>query len=950
MRFRDLGPLQIEVGDLIEAPRGRRLNAVLSTLLLHLGRRVSVDLLLDAVWADEATSASVGTLESHIWRLRRTLEPDRRRGEAATVLLNDSGGYRLVVTPSQVDSARLEQLGLEVLDLLATGQGDRALGAAEAALALWRGAPFSELADRPWASGPIARLTEIWTQLQERRVDALLAVGRAEQAVSELEPLLVEHPFRERLWWLRMMAQVRIGRTEDALTTFRTARRTLIDEVGLEPGPDLAALHRRILDQDPSLRPAPARAPKAPVRPIEIRLPRPRPVLGRGADLVQVAELLQQSRLVTLTGAAGCGKTLLAIESARAAAPHYPDGVRFVDLSAVEPEDGVADSIADSLALPVASGSTAEAALLDYGRDRRALLVLDNCEQVLDQIEDLAQELTDSGRQLSLLLTSREPVGLVHESVHDVTPLPVHPAGGSPTAFSPAEEPAVALFLARARMREPKSDELTLVRSLCRALDGIPLAIELAAALTSTFSLDEILEQVERDPGQLAAIGRGQAHHHQTLQNAIERSHRLVSAEEHVLHRRLSVLPGSFDRRLADALAGPDLRHRAAPVLARLVHRSLLSASHAGGRTRFAQLTPVRAHAAQALGSAGELDLAADLRDGWIRDLVLARPPAGRPEEAAFYTALDDELPTLRATLNRNLLPWPQRLGSELTSHLIGLWYYRDLNEEGVRWCEAAAAHPWDDVTLRTTARLALADLLAKTDRSDRARSLTTAALALLRTDGAGTLRVEGAGEECDPAEQRHLTELLLSVASSFTVARDAVTMRRVLDFLTAGELLVDEDLRLLHESMSCLADVIDGVDVLDRVDGLFRRADEHGNLWAAWMTGASGASMGLIRRDPQLGLLWSRRVVDRQGRLGATTVVSQVETYGDFLALDGRLRDAVRIFAATRHQSRLVGRGWPRNPLTAELLESCRAQLSARDFDAAWIEGPTLSREQLTR
>lgn len=948
MRFRDLGPLEIHVDDRVESARGRRLAAVLSTLLLHLGRRVSVDLLLDAVWGDDATTSSIGTLESHIWRLRRVLEPDRRRGEAATVLLNDSGGYRLVVTPSQVDSARLEQLSLQVLDLLATGQGDRALDAADQALALWRGDPFPELIDRPWAAGPIARLTEIRQQLQERRIDALLAVGRAEQAVSELQTLLAEHPFQERLWWLRMMGLVRLGRTEDALATFRSARRTLIDEIGLEPGAELVDLHRRILEQAPDLRPDPVVAPPAPARPVEVLLPRPRPLLGRGGDLRAVHELLAQSRLVTVAGPAGCGKTLLAVETARGAAQRYPDGVRFVDLSALEPGGDAAAGIAAGLVLPVGAEATATSALVDFGRDRRSLVVLDNCEQVLEQIEDLAEALLTPETQLSLLLTSREPLGVPAERAHLLQPLAVTEPTGDPAAFVPAEEPAVALFLARARLADPAPEDLAVVRSLCRALDGIPLAIELAASLASTFALPEILEQVERDPGQLAAVGRGQARHHQTLQTAIDRSHRLLSAEEQLLHRRLAVLPGAFDRQLAEAVVGPRLPGGTAPVLARLVHRSLLSASRDGGRTRFTQLTPVRAHAAQLLTAADEVDAAADLRDDWIRELVLARPPGGRPEEGAWYVALDRELPTLRATLTRNLVQRPRRLGAELIVQLVGLWYYRDLNEEGVRWTEAAT-QGWDDPFLETAVRLTLADVLLKSERVDRGRALADQALAGLQSPAPGVLRVTAEGAP-SPGGQRHLIEMLLSLASSLSAAGEVAAMRRILDLLAGAEVLVDTDLQLLHESISCLADVISGVDVLDRLDDLFRRADEHGNLWAAWMTAACGANTGLVRRDPQLGLLWSRRVVDRQGRLGPRTVVAQVETFGDFLALDGRLVEAVRIFAATRHQSRRVGRRWPRNPLTTELLTRCRTELTTEEFDAAWLLGPTLSREELTR
>ena len=250
--------------------RGARLNAVLATLLLHLNRRVSTDLLLDAVWGDAATDSSHGTLETHIWRLRRLLEPTRGRGQAASVLVNDAGGYRLLAQPEDVDSSRFEQLGLEVLDLGTTQQSERALQAADQALALWRGAPFETIADRTWATGPIARLNEIRAQLQERRNDAILGVDRPELAVGELEPLLVEQPYRERLWWLRMLALHRAGRSEDALATFRTARRTLIDDVGIDPGAELVQLHRQILDQDPALRPQASRPAATPTREVEI--------------------------------------------------------------------------------------------------------------------------------------------------------------------------------------------------------------------------------------------------------------------------------------------------------------------------------------------------------------------------------------------------------------------------------------------------------------------------------------------------------------------------------------------------------------------------------------------------------------------------------------------------------------------------------------------------------
>ena len=954
MRFCDLGPLQIEIDDELTAPRGRRLTAILGTLLLHLDRRVSVDLLLDAVWGDEATTASTSTLETHIWRLRRTLEPHRARGEAASVLLNDSGGYRLVATAADVDSARFEQLNLDVLDLLTTHQPDRALQAADQALALWRGEPFADLVDRAWAVGPITRLTEIKTQLHERRVDAILAVGHSERAVAELVPLLAEHPFRERLWWQRMLALYRSGRTDDALSTYQTARTNLLDEVGLEPGPELVALQRRILDQEPTLllpRPTPARAPRTARQP-ELRLPRPRPMLGRGRDLHAVGELLQIASLVTIVGAAGCGKTLLATEAARLAVDHYPDGVRFVDLSAAEPDSDVAEQVASDLALAVPPGAAALTTLIGYATDRRALVVLDNCEQVLDQVAELADALTGPDRQVDLLVTSREPVGLPNEEVYALAPLAVRPDPEAPTALSAADEPAVALFVARARLpTDLAPDDVSVIRQICRAVDGIPLAIELAAALASTFSFSEIADQVERDPGQLAAIGRGQARHHQTLTSAIDRSYRLLSTDEKTMHRRLSVLPGAFGRELAEAVAGPELRGRAAPLLANLVHRSLLAVSHADGSARFTQLAPVRAHANHALRSAAEVDLAEQLRDAWVHALVTSRPPAGRPEEADWYDAVDLELPTVRATLHRNLVVSPDALGPEVVGQLLGFWYYLDLVEEGIRWSEAAlpvAAPGLPAVIIR----LALADLLALQGRSDRSRALTLEATDLITTDG-DRLRIAGDAGPLPSGDERFLIEVLLSMALAASVPRDVEVMQQLLELAASSSLLHrDLDLSLLHEVFSCLAEAMARPEreALVRVEQLFERAEGQGNLWATWAAAAIGAMIGLVHRDPDLGLPWSRRVVDNQSRQGAKTVVSQVETYGDFLALAGRYAPAVRIFAAAHQQSRRTGRSWPRNTLTTEMLDRCRARLDTAEFDAAWAIGLTLDRSELTR
>ena len=240
------------------------------------------------------------------------------------MLVNDAGGYRLLAQPEDVDSARFEQLGLEVLDLGTTQQSDRALQAADQALALWRGSPFEPIADRPWAVGPIARLNEIRAQLQERRIDAILGVDRPELAVGELEPLLAEQPYRERLWWLRMLALHRAGRSEDALATFRTARRTLIDEVGIDPGPSWSSCTGRSSTRTRPCDPSASRRPRR--RPARWRSTCRAPV--RWWDEPRSSSRSRRpsvsSALVTVVGGAGSGKTLLASAAARTAAPPTP--------------------------------------------------------------------------------------------------------------------------------------------------------------------------------------------------------------------------------------------------------------------------------------------------------------------------------------------------------------------------------------------------------------------------------------------------------------------------------------------------------------------------------------------------------------------------------------------------------------------------------------------------
>jgi DNA-binding SARP family transcriptional activator len=253
LSFRDLGPLEVHRAGAPIALGGGRLAAALSLLLLGAGRQVSVDALTEAVWGERSPARSPSTLDSHVWRLRKALEPDRLPGAPSAVLVREPGGYRLAAAPASIDSGRFALLAGEARAVLAAGRPDEAGRAAERALALWRGRPYPTVADEPWAVAAVARLEEQRDQVRELLVEALLAAGDPERALLEVAAAVAETPLRERLWSLRMLAQHRLGRTEEALRSYRQVRAVLRDELGLEPGCGLRTLHARMLAEDPTL-------------------------------------------------------------------------------------------------------------------------------------------------------------------------------------------------------------------------------------------------------------------------------------------------------------------------------------------------------------------------------------------------------------------------------------------------------------------------------------------------------------------------------------------------------------------------------------------------------------------------------------------------------------------------------------------------------------------------
>src|SRR5712691_10905835 len=459
-QFTLLGPLSVSRDGEPATIGGQKPRALLAVLLLEPNRVVSRDQLIDALWGEAPPDTARNTIQVYVSQLRKLL-PDR-------MLETAPPGYRLIVDPETVDLFRFVRLCEEGRTRLADGDATGAAETLRAALALWRGAPLEDLPSEPFAHAEIARLEELRLAALEDRIDADLALARHGQLVPELERLVVEEPLRERPRAQLMLALYRTGRQADALAVYQRARKTLVDELGIEPGESLRKLERAILAQDPSLS-VTATASTAPPR----RIPTPPyPLLGREHELAALTELVGRdgTRLVTLTGPGGIGKTRLALELASRLAPDFPDGAAVALLASLQDPALVARTILEALELPE-SGRDPEEALIGTLSGSRLLLLIDNFEQVIAAAPTVARLLA-AAPGVRVVVTSRAPLHVAAEHEYTVPPL--------------ADDEAAELFVTRAQAANPSfalsEQNAAAVAELCARLGGLPLAIELAAA------------------------------------------------------------------------------------------------------------------------------------------------------------------------------------------------------------------------------------------------------------------------------------------------------------------------------------------------------------------------------------------------------------------------------------------------------------------------------------
>jgi predicted ATPase/DNA-binding SARP family transcriptional activator len=630
---------------------------LLALLLVRANVPFASDQLIDQLWDGRPPKGALNTLHRYISELRKLLPAD--------TIVTQAPGYLLRCDPEQVDLKSFEHLAARGRDALASDEPQHAAVLLGQALSLWRGPALADFSYEAWAQAPIGRLEELRLTTLENRIEADLACGRHGELVGELESLIAEHPLRERLRGQLMLALYRGGRQADALEAYQAARHTLVEELGIEPGPELQDLNRAILSQDPELA-----APVRRAEPAAIRVPvPPSQLVGRARELEELVALMRRDevRLLTLTGPGGIGKTRLALELARAMADAYEDGAAFVALAPLaEP----------SLVMPaVAQALDVTDKLEDSIREERRLLVLDNFEHVFAAGTAVA-DLLAWCPGLNIVITSRERIHVAGEHEYAVPPL--------------SENEAVDLFIARAGSAGLSVEPGEVVDEICHRLEGLPLAIELAAARVKVLPPRALLRRLGKRLPLLTGGARDLPERQQTIRGAIEWSYELLDSDEQDQFSRLAVFAGGCTLEAANEVCGADL-----DVLSSLVDKSLVRREEgADDEPRFSMLETIREYALELLEESVSAD-ALRLRhlEFFTEFAERAHGELRGPNKAEWLERLRADLENARAGLAwRPDTADPAELQLRLAAALRLFWDSAGSVSEGRRWIEEGLA------------------------------------------------------------------------------------------------------------------------------------------------------------------------------------------------------------------------------------------------------------------
>jgi predicted ATPase/DNA-binding SARP family transcriptional activator len=747
MQFRVLGPVEVAVEQTRLALGSVRQRTILAVLLAA-GEVVPSGRLVEAVWGARPPAAT--TLRSHISQLRRELEDLEADGGSAIVTA--SGGYRLEVGGHDLDATTFEALtrraGTALPEDPATAEE-----LLQRALAAWRGPAFGELGDHPMVHAEAVRLERLRIGAAADRIDARLALGRHREVIGELEAAVVAEPLDERAHGQLMLGLYRTGHQADALAAYEALRARLRDELGVDPSPSLQRLHGQLLRQEiedpgehtPAGTSAGTRAPPSPL-PTNGASRQPSgpqgELFGRDEATAAVAELAVAHPLVTITGPGGVGKTRLAEHVGREVADRFDDGVVGCGLSGVRDPDSVAPAVMATLSIEHPGTHDPREALAVAIGDRRMLLLLDNCEHLLPSVTDLVKALLRACPRLGVLATSREPLRLPGERVWQLAPLATPRPDAGPAEI--LRSPAGALFVARAEAAEPSfaliDETATPVAELCRRLDGLPLAIELAAARVRALSPADLAARLDQRFSLLSAGPAGGSGRHRTLEAVVAWSHGLLDDAQARLFDRLSVFAGSFPLEAAEQICGepPLAPTEVAGLLADLADRSMVTVERVQTGTRYRLLDTLRDYGARRLAGTEE---EACRRAHAIYHVALVeefgprvRGPHERVAVATIEAAIDDLRVAHDWLVSEGDVDAALRLPAALHDYLL----FR-LRAEIFHWAERALAMPGADDRAAYPAALATAALGAS-NRGALARARELAEDALVHGEGLAAL------------------------------------------------------------------------------------------------------------------------------------------------------------------------------------------------------------------
>lgn len=736
-----LGPLQVrdDDGEPV-AVSGTRLRVLLTRLALDAGRPVPSDSLVRAVWDEDEPSGAANALQSLVSRLRRMLGPE--------AITSGPAGYALALAPDAVDAHRFERAAAEGRCLLAADDPGAAERVLTDALELWRGAALVDAAESGFAAGPAARLEEQRLTAVEDRVDARLRLGRAAEVVPELEQLATEHPLRERLHGQLMTALDAVGRRADALAVYHALRKELDDALGIDPSPELDAAHMAVLRGERTaatgrpddagsaeLRPGqgektgeqdaehtagqadghgqlPAPPPSAPQTPSTNLTARLTSFVGRDEDRLRLAQVLRQSRLVSVVGPGGAGKTRITVETGSGLLAEFPGGVWFVELASVHDPADIPQAILGALGKREfgiivtmtdsnvgATGRDVLDRVVEALARRPALLILDNCEHLVAGAAETADVLLAEAPALRILTSTREPLGIGGEALYPLGPLEVpDDTADTETVLRSA---AVRLFADRAKAVRPNlvvdAANISAVVEICRRLDGMPLAIELAAARTRSLTPTQIARRLDDRFRLLTGGSRTAMPRHQTLRAVVEWSWDLLEDRERAVLRRLSVFAGGATLEAAETVLADDVlvdRDDVLDLLAGLVDKSLVE-MYGSGEPRYRMLETIAAFAAERREDEGADAGVAARHVRWALDLLERADPMLRAaEQIEAITLIVEEHDNLATALRYAVDTGDADSAVRLVALMAWYWTIRGYHREATAWLGDALTMP----------------------------------------------------------------------------------------------------------------------------------------------------------------------------------------------------------------------------------------------------------------